>query len=82
MRPSKKKEVSAPKSVQENGNTDAELLMRNNTKRKALDSATEYPEEGPLTLMTYRFKSRESMGKSEQRCTECEKSFERPCDLT
>ena len=82
MRPSNKDEVSTPKSAQENGNPDVELLLRNNTKRKALDPATEYQEEAALTLMTYRFKSRETMGKSEQRCTECEKSFERPCDLT
>lgn len=82
MRASNKEEVPAPKSAQENGNPNVELLLRNNTKRKALDSAAEYQEEAALTLMTYRFKTRESMGKSEQRCNECEKSFERPCDLT
>ena len=70
-------------SVRENSNNDVgQLLSRNNTKRKAFDSPSDYQEEAALTLMTYRFKSRDSMSKSEQRCTECSKSFERPCDLT
>ena len=80
--PSSKGEVTASRSTQQNGNQDIGLLLRNNAKRKALDHANDYQEEAALTLMTYRFKSRESMGKAEQRCTECDKSFERPCDLT
>ena len=74
---------TASGSAGEESNLDAEsMLARNNAKRKAFDSAGEYEEEAALTLMTYRFKSRDMMSKSEQRCTECDKSFERPCDLT
>lgn len=82
MATSSKLQVCAPKSAHEDLNQDTGSLAQNTTKRKAYDPVSEYHEEAALTLMTYRFKSRESMGKSEQRCTECDKSFERPCDLT
>lgn len=76
-------EGTASGSAGEDSSHDAARpQMQSSTKRKALDPAGEYQEEAALTLMTYRFKSRESMSKSEQRCTECNKSFERPCDLT
>ena len=64
------------------GNGKDENGVQNHTKRKAFEHVGDSQEDASVTLMTYRFKSRDSMTRSQQMCTECDKSFDRPCDLT